>query len=86
MYLVISVESNPDIDGGFWSPELVMYMPQRIKIYVGSKADASKKFMQFTADHDLGAGNCPGGGLIYDDEDRYIGRISYNGRIWGPEE
>ena len=37
--------------------------------------------LQYIEKNDLGAGNWTGG-KVYDANDEYVGRISYNGRFW----
>lgn len=38
----------------------------------------------YITNNDLGAGNWTGG-KVYDKDDNYVGRISYNGRFWDKE-
>ncbi len=85
MYLHLKHYPNPDISGGYWSPELVAFLPHSIKVKVNSLEEASKKLLEFTEKYDLGGGNCPSV-YVYDDNDNKLARISYNGRIWTSEE
>ena len=81
MFIRLKHEPNPDIPGGYWSPELVEGLPQVRDLQVADLDHASKEFVLFTAAFDLGGGNCPSA-YVYDEAGNKVARISYNGRIW----
>ena len=43
-----------------------------------------KAVCQYIDKNDLGAGNWTGG-KIYNENDEYVGRVSYNGKFWDKE-
>lgn len=47
--------------------------------------EASKLIRDYIDYHDLGASTFTGGAM-YDDDGKYIGRVSYNGRVWDPND
>lgn len=56
----------------------------RIKAFrhrVDSFKDASRAVRHFIETNNLGSGNWTGG-RIFDDQDRVVGRVSFNGRVW----
>lgn len=48
-------------------------------------AEASERCRAYIAEHDLGAGNWSGGD-VRDHTGALVARVSYNGRVWPPEE
>jgi len=48
-------------------------------------AEASKLIRDYIDYHDLG-GSTFTGGAMYGDDGKYIGRVSYNGRVWDPDD
>lgn len=53
-----------------------------VYVVVANYAEASGVCRNFIADNDLGGGNWTGG-QIRDEFGDLIGRVSYNGRVWG---
>jgi hypothetical protein len=52
---------------------------------VASLADASATCRRYIEHHQLGGGNWTGG-LVLDGESRIVARVSYNGRVWSPDD
>lgn len=50
-------------------------------VTVASYKEASEVCSKFINDNDLGGGNWTGG-EIYDDKNKVIAHVSYNGRVW----
>jgi len=49
-------------------------------------AEASAVCRRYIAENGLGGGNWTGGEITDEATGKVIGRVSYNGRVWGPEE
>lgn len=80
MLLKLQHAPNPDLPGGYWSPELVKDLPYQSFVNVTSLEEASKVCQEYIGKYDLGGGNWPGG-LVFSNGLK-VARISYNGRIW----
>jgi len=80
MYLVkVKFRENPDIPEGFWSPDLIWCLAYR-GIFP-TLQDIKEDFLKKIDEQDLGSGNFESGAILTTDGD-YVGRLSYNGRIW----
>lgn len=78
----VTLSAAPNYDFGPGGHEATIRIPAR-KQKAASLADASKAVQLFIRQHELGGGNWTGG-LITDAAGNEIGRVSYNGRVWGP--
>lgn len=79
MQVELKASPNPD----YQKPEHKATV--RIKAFrhkVDSFKDASRSVRHFIETNDLGSGNFTGG-RVFDDSGRVVGRVSYNGRVWG---
>lgn len=47
--------------------------------------DCQRHYIAARDESDLGA-SCFGPGHVFDEAGQHVARISYNGRLWGPEE
>ena len=52
---------------------------------VGSLEEAPRACRRFIEDHDLGSGNCHDGEVLDDATGERVAMVSYNGRLWTPE-
>lgn len=80
---VASVELKASPNPDYEKPEYRATV--RIKAFrhgVDSFKDASRAVRHFVETNDLGSGNFTGG-RIFNDHGEAIGRVSYNGRVWG---
>ena len=75
MKIILKSSPNPDRN------QRTGLSPQKI-INVSSYKEASKSAMKYIADYSLGAGNWNGGAIL-NNQNKQIGRVSYNGRVWG---
>jgi len=73
----ISAEPNPDYDKNTHNGSINI-KPKKVKI--NSLQEASTIVRKFINDNDLGGGNFTGGNIYSDN--KIVGRVSYNGRIW----
>lgn len=55
------------------------------QVKVSDYAEASRVVRRFLDDAGIG-NSCWQGGEITDDDDQVVARVSYNGRVWPPEE
>lgn len=70
---------NPDFGQ---DPDKPMYGCEPNKmVKVKTFKEASEACVKFIMDNDLGSGNWFGG-EIYDDNNKVIAHVSYNGRVW----
>ena len=76
---------NPDIGdrGGYWAPAVDR---RRMEVEVGSFAQASRALRDWVDRNELGAGNMAGRCGEVTADGRVVARVSYNGRVWTPEE
>jgi hypothetical protein len=82
--LFVTLEAVPNYDfspGGHEASLRVRAQKQR----VADLADASRVVQLFIREHELGGGNWSGG-LVTDASGKAVGRVSYNGRVWSPDE
>jgi len=75
---------NPDIRdlGGYWGVALDPPGPERVK--VADLKEARDACLRFIKRNGLGGGNWDAGKVFVDE--RQIAAVSYNGRIWNPEQ
>ncbi len=79
MTVTLASVGNPDLDQ---DPTRKLYSAEANRTaFVSSFEEASKVCRKFIQDNDLGGGNWAGG-TIKDKDGNYIGRVSYNGRVW----
>lgn len=81
---VVRLEAVPNIDFDPLSHEGSVSAGPEFEV-VSDSREASKVAKQFIRAYDLGFGNWVGG-QVYDDQGEMIARVSYNGRVWGPEK
>ena len=85
MYKVMLIAmGNPDHDE---NPFCNVVNKRKIKNRIAKRSTikaCQKAVSQFIENNDLSAGNWAGG-EVYDVNDNYVGRISYNGRFWDKE-
>ena len=75
-------DSNPDIDGGYWTPPLDKGRAKFVT--VSTFAEASEVCRAYIKRNELGGGNWTGGQVF--DDNRQIARVSYNGRVWDRDD
>lgn len=80
MRVLLQSRGNPDFGQ---DPE--REMSPEVWHEVASVEEASRVCRTYIAFHDLGGGNWTGG-LVKDESGVAVARVSYNGRIWGPDE
>ena len=79
MIVILASRGNPDHrqdpSRSVWGCE-----PDR-KVEVESLREASMECRKFIDENELGGGNWYGG-QVFDDDDKWIADVSYNGRVW----
>ncbi len=76
--LTVELKSCGNPDFGQYAP----LSPNKV-VQIQTLADASKACCDYIASYNLGGGNWNGGTVRHDKT--IIARVSYNGRIWGPD-
>ncbi len=76
----IEIVANPDIRGGFWRES----RETTTTLLAKNLKDLQKKFKNFLDKNEYGGGNLYKADVYKycDEELHYIGRFSYNGRLW----
>ena len=74
----LSACPNPD-----FPPRDDLPLPRLVK--VGSLNEASRALRQFVEEHDLGGGECRDGEVFDDSTGERVAMVSYNGKLWTPE-
>lgn len=84
MRLTLQHTANPDIGGGYWEPPVDRKLTY---VTVDTLQGAREAFIAWRLRNSLGCGNLPvRSGQLRDDDGTVIGRFSYNGRFWGPDD
>ncbi len=78
--VTLSSVGNPDRGQ---SPGRSLPGVKKITLVVRTMKEASEACQKYIAANDLGGGNWSGGDIICDD--KIVARVSYNGRVWLPE-
>ena len=81
MNVTLSHRRNPDIVGGYW--QLPVDPGRDRKVACSSLADASRICREYIERNSLGGGNWTGGKITDTSGKGTLGRVSYNGRIFG---
>ncbi len=78
------IDANPDIPEGFWGER----RETGGTMFAESLKDAQTMFLNFLDENDYGAGNLSKANVynLENKEFSYIGRFSYNGRLWDIDE
>lgn len=80
-YLVeLKHASNPDVDGGYWTPPADSGKAQRVG--ADSLEEASRICRAYMDRNELGGGNWNGGNVY--ENGKLVAEVSYNGRVWEP--
>lgn len=83
LYVILEHGPNPDFDGGYHAEPR---QPRVVERKVETLVEAREVFIKWRDWNQLGGGNMTRrSGSVYDGVD-VIARISYNGRVWTPEE
>jgi hypothetical protein len=83
LYVVLHHGRNPDIPGGYWREPVDSGRPRRV--HVDSLQEASRVVREYIERNGLGAGNCCECPVI-DESNTKVAIVSYNGRVWSPED
>lgn len=90
MILILDHTPNPDLmngqgnGSGYWGSPAAS---QKMAVVVKSLKDAQRKFCAWRDHNELGGGNMTKNtGKVFDAKKKCIARISYNGRVWTPED
>lgn len=78
------IDANPDIPKGFWGEK----RETDGTMFAENLKDLQTMFLNFLDENDYGAGNLSKANVynLENKEFSYIGRFSYNGRLWNTDE
>ena len=83
LHVVLQHGRNPDIPGGYRVEPVDSGRPR--KVHVDSLQEASRAVREYIKRNGLGAGNgCEW--LVIDESNTKVAIVSYNGRVWSPED
>lgn len=83
MYQVILANVG-NMDKG-QNPDTPLYGTRNLAVSVSTIEEASKACRLYIEENELGGGNWIGG-YVFDNNDKQVAYISYNGRIWYPND